>query len=43
MEFEQFISGNKIQNIHLALQYKRSKRFHHVKLLVAGVRPWASH
>jgi hypothetical protein len=40
MEFEKFIGGKFKTS---TLPYIRSKRFHDVKLLVAGARPWASH
>jgi hypothetical protein len=38
MEFEKFIGGK-----FITLPYMLSKHFHDVELLVAGVRPWASH
>jgi hypothetical protein len=40
MEFEKFIGGKFKTS---TLPYMLSKRFHDVKLLVAGVRPWANH
>jgi hypothetical protein len=40
MEFEKFIGGKFKTS---TLPYMLSKRFHDVKLLVAGVRPWATH
>jgi hypothetical protein len=39
MEFEMFFGGKFKTSTFPML----SKRFHDVKLLVAGVRPWASH
>jgi hypothetical protein len=42
MEFEYIISG-KFKISTLPYNNMLSKRFHDVELLVAGVRPWASH
>jgi hypothetical protein len=40
MEFEKFIGGKFKTS---TLPFLLSKHFHNVKLLVARVRPWASH